>query len=356
MLIYVDKKKERQKKIKILCCIIVAVFIILANIVHFKTALHHSSQKLTDYHSIKFTNNWFEDTQPVYFFYSRRQNGKTIIVIPEKFNRENATTLAFALAKIPEKEISLYFTPEIKESNKIIQLANVFHSDIEPTKNANIIITTDLKNAIKSIPEEKLYPTLLHYKYTAKTPVNPALDNLLNDFFPPQPEPETTLKKEKMALKKFAEENTAVLKNLILKDKEPEFHLKNALLKNSNLCLVHKADIVCDLTSKNSLQKKLSKLQKKLPKNATPEKLLLLTSNSKVADTLSLTLDADDGLLFRYGKLKSFLLPNEWHTLTNLKEIPAKLKVKAGLNPNYTAPGMEFYRFKITEVVLDEEI
>ena len=98
------------------------------------------------------------------------------------------------------------------------------------------------------------------------------------------------------------------------------------------------------------------KLQKKLPKNVTPEKLLLLTSNSKLADMMSLTLDADDGLLFKYGKLKSFLMPNEWHTLTNLKEISAKLKVKAGLNPNYAAPGMEFYRFKITEIVLDEEI
>ena len=356
MLIYVDKKKERQKKIKIFCFIVAAIFIIMANIFHFKTALNLSSQKLTNYHSIKYTNNWFENTQPLYFFSSKDKNGKTIIVIPEKFNRENATTLAFALTKIPQTKISLFFTPEIDETDKIIQIAKVFHPQVEISKDADIIITTNLKDARKSLLKEKLYPTLLHYKYTAKAPVNPDLDNLLNRFFPPQPEPETHLKKELSSLKKFAAENSTSLKDLILNNKKPEFFQKNALLENVNLCLVSKTDTVCNLSSKDSLEKKISLLQNQLPEDEAPKKLLLLTSNEELETFFSLTLDDDDGLLFRYGKLKSFLMPNERQTLTNMKEISAKLKAKAGLNPEYTAPDMKFYRFKITEVVLDEEI
>lgn len=356
MLIYVDKKKERQKKIKILCCIIAAVFIVLANIFHFKTALNQSSQKLTEYKSVKFTNTWFENAQPIYFFSSKKKSGKTIIVIPKKFNRENATTLAFALTKIPQSKTSLFFTHEINETDKIIQIAKVFHPQVEISEDADVIITTNLKDARKSLLKEKLYPTLLHYKYTAKSPVNPDLDNLLNRFFPPQPEPKTHLKKELSSLKEFVAENSTFLKDLILNNKEPEFSQKNTLLENVNLCLVSKTDTVCNLSSRDSLQKKISLLQNQLPEDETPKKLLLLTSNEKLADIFSSALDDDDGLLFRYGKLKSFLMPNERQTLTNMKEISAKLKTKAGLNPEYTAPDMKFYRFKVMEVVLDEEI
>ena len=120
--------------------------------------------------------------------------------------------------------------------------------------------------------------------------------------------------------------------------------------------MVHGENTICDLTAKNSLESKLLKLQQQLPENVIPQKLLLLTSNEEISFPLPLKLDDDDGVLFRYGKLKSFLMPTEWHALTNLKEISAKLKIKAGINPDYTAPDMKFYRFKITEVVLDEEI
>ena len=87
-----------------------------------------------------------------------------------------------------------------------------------------------------------------------------------------------------------------------------------------------------------------------------PQKLIFLTSDEKISPDFPLILEKDEGIHLQYGKLKAFLLPEECQALTNPKEILATLKQMIGINPDYATPSIRLYKFKTTEVILNEKI
>lgn len=56
-----------------------------------------------------------------------------------------------------------------------------------------------------------------------------------------------------------------------------------------------------------------------------------------------------DGLVFKYGHLRSTFLPQVWEQLPQPEEFLAHLKRKAGLSPDFWAPGVELFRYTVSK-------
>ncbi len=58
-----------------------------------------------------------------------------------------------------------------------------------------------------------------------------------------------------------------------------------------------------------------------------------------------------DGVLLRYGRRQGTFLPQVWESLPDPAEFLAHLKLKAGLAPDFWAPGIELARYTVEKVV-----
>ena len=354
MLLYIDKKKEKRRKITIVLVIVFSITLVLFNIKQFNTFLHHNLESLTTYQPLQHTNLWYKKTSPVHLFSINQPYTAKILLIPTKLNRENATTIAIALSKLPQKKYTLNFTSEIAttEKEKLTELTTYLHSISNKSTNKHpLIITTQLDSIKDIINSNKLYPSTFNYKQSADATFSPILDKL----FPLKRQPQTTLEIEKETLERFASDNLKEIKALILDDKEIDFTLKNIFLKNIRLCLIAKDEISCSLSQKNSFLKNLATAQQKLS-SKVPQKLILWTSNEQIDISPLPQLQSDEGLYFTGLNRKTYLLPQNIQPLTDTKEYLYILKQQAGLNPAYTTPDMKLYKFKTTEVILDDEI
>jgi len=354
MLIYVDKKKEKQKKIKIISLILCGIFIVLLNIKYYYSSQNSNTQSLTSYQTLKHSNPWYNQSSPIYLFSSKQNPNQNILIIPSELTRENATTIAFILSKLPYSQYSLNLTTEVPNKKTIRNITEKVIT-ISNTAPSNITITTDLSNVEDIINDENLYPSISNYKKAQKTLNNSPLNEILNDIFPLPIPVEDDIKKEQQNLKSFSKDNLKYLKRLILKQKEPPFTKQYLFLQNVRLCLKSKDKISCSTSTRNSLKKNLAIALQKLKKD-TPHKLLLWTSDFPLDDQSFKELKSDEGIYFKSQNRESFLLPQDINTLTNQKDIIYILKQKVGLNPQYTTPDMKFYKFKITEVDLDDNI
>jgi hypothetical protein len=359
MLIYVDKKKERQKKIRRLLLILFSLFFITLNLWQFNTSLNHSDQSLTDYQSIKHLNLWYNNADIVYLF-TDKKNNTAALIIPETFNQENATTIALALSKLPQQKYNIILAPNISENDSLRNLIKIFLPQAEFNSTANapdVIIANDTKIAAQHIIKNKLFPRTLNYKHTKKIQEIPALKNFIKNTFPPLPLPQNTLEQESQNLQSFISTHERILKDFVFLDKEPPFTSQNLFLQNIRLCLKTKENnLSCALDTTVSLKQNIINAKADLPKEDTINKVYLLTSDMKTTPQTTTRFNKDEGLRFVYQSRNALLLPEDMKLLDNPLKAFYILKEKTGINPLFDAPDMYFYKIKIKEITHDEDI
>lgn len=355
MLIFVDKKKEHRRKVKIFCAVCFAVIFALANFYHFKSALHHSQEELTNYHSRKIINDWYNKADIVYLFTSKQNPDTKIILIPHTFNRENLITTAFAFSKLPVQSTYLKFgTTENTEPLK--KLASLFLNLTEKKEaEQTVIISASFADVEQTIRQKNLYPQALSFKHTKKLDKSDELTVLLDSIFPPAPAPQNHLEEQKFALQKFAEENKQTIEDIIFHKKTPPFALQNIFLKTNRLCLQNKDKRNCRLHTNTDFTKSLQKLAKNTPKS-NYLKLILLTDDTLISQEDVPALTSDEGLHFIFNKHEAFLFPEEIKSLAEKENVPYILKERAGINPTYHNSKMKLYKFKIMEIDLDDNL
>ena len=323
MLLYVNKKEERRKKIKLFTLIFSIIFFILSNACYLILYLHKTDQTLTSYTQIKQSSDITPYT-PITIYQTASSETKAI-VIPKKLNKINTINIASAL-KLSNinNAIPLYFTEDVENKDFLQKLAktqNLITSHIKTAQ--SVIITTDLKTILPLIYEKKLYPKTL----TKQTLTNKNLSILLDSKFPPISAPKTTLEKEKYALEIFANTHSKELKQLLNKQNLTQipFKKQDALLKNLSLCIQTTQQTICDTTTSSSLINKISKFIPKIALDDTIQKIILLTSFEEITPK---NFNKSNGLLFRFEKREALLLPTE------ITETPFQtVKQKLGINP-----------------------
>lgn len=357
MLIYVDKKKERKRKITIISVVLLGFFIIYANVMHFKTALNKASEQLTNYKSIKHSNSWYKDAQIVYLFGAPKPNIKKIIIIPNKINRETTTIIASILSK-SKKQQTYQISPDISDKDLLLRLIEkaapqLNASDTDP----DIIITSDFAEVSDTITQNKMIPFTLNYKTAEKKLSLGEISKYVNTFFPLKPPSTNKIEKEKQALETFAEDNILWLKNLKQKDFSLDFSKQNLFLKNVRVCLINRDfSTFCGLSNHASFLHNLQKSLFQTPTDTTPTKIILLTSDEPFNPKDISRPEKDEGLHFHYQKREAILLPSEIMPLTNSQQILYTLKQKAGINPQHEHPYMKYYKFKTVEIDLNDNI
>ena len=356
MLLYVDKKKEKRRKVKIFLFILLSIFILLANFSHFFYALHHTPKKLTTYKTSKKTNDWYLNAQPAILFASRKTPIKAILV-PKEISRENLITTISIFAELKNKIQMLKISPKTPLFSEIKQAAQIFSPDLKISdENFDTIITPDINEITDLIKSERLFPSTFNYKQATPLENTHEIKSLVNTTFPLPIPPKNSLEKEWMALNNFIKENEESLMNFIKNDTPPIFAVQNAFLKNIRICMITKNDTLCKTQDNISLQKNIIDIKNEIPKNQTVKKLIFLTSDEEIFILKKQKLEQNEGLHFCYQNKEAFIFPKEIPSLEDLKKDLIKLKEKAGINPEYTTTDMKLYKFKIVEVNIDEKI
>ena len=340
MLLYVNKKQERLKKIKISLIILACLLIIIANFYHLKQALHESSSSLNNYTSIKQTVSWYKDNAPIIVYQTTQKQIKAIL-IPENITKQSAPAIAKSLLKTKSHPSScLYFSKELQNNNFLQTLKEVLDLQTSTTASACVIVSSNFDKIKPIIKEQKLRPLSLS-KQTLK---HSAFNTLLEKTFPTPKLPSNKLDQEQLALQRFAKDHQQTIQKLFSSPYVFDFPFseQNTILKNANLCLKTKSNIYCSLDSKLSFIQNLINAKNKLPKNSTIQKLILLTSFQPLNST---TLPKDSGLFFTFQSRNAILLPFE------ITSNPIQtIKQKAGINPAHSNNLMQFYQFKTVEI------
>ncbi len=343
MLLYVNKKQERLKKIKLFTTIFAIIFIITANIYHLIINIHQTDSTLLDYTPIKHSSSSQDDTSSVTLY--QTSSSKTYaILIPSTLTKTNTKTIIKGFSSpYLTPSASLFFTPEIKDIDFLQNIALSLNLQISSKQTpASIIITTDINQIPPLIYKQKLYPKTLIQP--SKLPSH--LISVLDKKFPPRPLPSNKLEEEKFSLQSFAKDYSLELKSLINNTaitKQP-FKKQDALLKNISLCIKTAQNIYCDTSPKTSVAKKISDIISIIPQSSQIQKLILLTS---FEETTEQSFNLSNGLLLRFEQRQSLLLPEE------ITSAPFQtIKQKLGINPKHTNKLMKFYQFKTVEIPL----
>ncbi len=357
MLIFVDKRKEIRRKIKIICITLSIIFLLAINFFHFQKALSANNKNLIDYHSHRITNNWYNNADIVYLLNSHTQKYTKVILLPQVFNRENATTLALAFSKIPSKTTFLKFTDEISVKEDIKKLASLFFPLAEKQQaEQQVVISTSFTKTEKYIQQNHLFPLTLNYKHTQKLNNLANLTQQLDTIFPPIPEPKNKLEKDKLNLQKFSTENFMAIRNIIFQNQKPSFALQNIFLSNARFCLKGKNNTECKFHSRSSFEKNLYKLAHRFSPQNPPQKLILLTEDILISAQDYTNITQDEGLHFIFNNHEAFLFPKEIISLAERKKALYIIKERAGINPKYHTDTMKLYKFKTLEIDLNDNI
>lgn len=353
MLLYVNKKKQRQKKIKYLCLIITCSFIVVANILYFNKSIHHTEQTLTQFEDIKTTQNWFSQSDTITIFTKKDSKNPEIIIIPENITKENLQTFTFSLTKVignPQVQINLPNTQ--KEIIKNITYSIITNPSTK--KEENLIITNNITNLKNIIQEKKLFPKTLNFKSINKKLPQPSID-LINTIFPKEPTPTNNLEEEYYSLDKFASIYKKELINVIKEEKTHNFSSENLFLKNANICIKStKNNIYCSINKNNSFKRNIYDVLRQKSINEKISILYLLTSFEEIEQTA--LIDEKEGIIFIFNNRQKLLLPENIQKL-NKKQSPFLIaKKQLGINYNYNTTDMKFYKFKTKEIVLNDNI
>lgn len=357
MLIYVDKKKEKKQKIKIISFVLISIFILWTNIIYFSSALNQAINHLTNYKSITHANHWYKNAQIVYLFNAPKPDIKKIIIIPKTLNRETITIIASILSKLKRQQTYQILT-DISDKDLLTRLIEKVAPQLNVSDNfPDVIITSDFSNVTETIAQNKMVPLTLNYKTAEKKLSLGKISKYINTFFPLKATPANQLEEEKQALEIFMEDNFLTLKEITTQGYTLHFSKQSLFLQNVRLCLINQnSDFFCGLSNHASLLHNLKKSLSKMPKDSPIKKIILLTSDTPFNPQNMIELQKDEGLHFQYQKREAILLPEEISSLTNSQQILYKLKSKAGINPQYEHHFMKYYKFKTLEVNLDDKI
>lgn len=353
MLLYVDKKRQRRQRLKIIISILACFLVLCANISRFNITLHQTEQHLTDFHSLEHSHHWYTKSDIVTIFTAKGTETPRAILVPQRLNRENISTIALALSKLTNTSFKITFTPEITEKESLQKLAAVFTQTTPPASaENNVIVSTQMHELLNLINDNNLYPTVLHYQDTQKLKKTAELQKLIDTLYPLPLPPQSRLEEEQQALKSFAAKYHKELLNFFLPHPEPIiFTDKNLFLQNTGICLTTPHKNICQTDNTASLQLNIQAALKELPNNTKPQKLILLTSMQEISPQTPLA--ADEGAAFRYGERQTLILPHEKSEKINTY---ALLKQNAGINPDYQTSDMKFYKFKTTEIDINDNI
>ncbi len=352
MLLYVDKKKQKRQKIKRIIAVLACFFVLYANVTTFHSLQHAAQRHLFDYQPITNINQFGARQDVVGVFTAKGENAAKIIVVPEILSRQNLVTIAMVIARFMQTAQEVYFTQEVPEQEYLFRFIRLFFPDINLSKTrTGVVVTTRLDNVEDIVKQGGFYPRFFYYNYAKKHVDLGILASLIDEKFPLPEVPVDSLAKEKAALTEFADLYHAELVALLAGKEEVPFSVQYFMLQHVNVCAISGEKFFCQLNENVSLQKNLQFWADKMDGKEWIDKLVLLTSLQEVSP--GDVLDADDGVIFRYGKREEIMLPVEKKDIDN---VYARLKVKMGVNPDYFDADMKFYRFKIVEVNFNDSI
>jgi hypothetical protein len=352
MLLYVDKKKQKRKKIKVICFILTSIFIVLANIIHYKKSIHQTQNSLNNYQNIITTHNWFYSSDAIQIFTKKNKQAPNVIITPKDVTRENAKTIAYALSKIPQKT-SVSLSTNLTNNQIFKSLIQHFKLDYTTDKNQSFIITDNIKEAEEIIYKEKLYPTFLTYKKIKKVTNNTDLKILINTLFPPIQEPETSLEKEISSLNEFVLMYKKDILDALSPNHKHSFTTHGFFLKNANICINYQHNKICEINNNYSLEKNIKNIiEKNIDKNISH--INILTSLKEISTTESL--ENNDGIALIFENRTEVLLPHELKQLSQTDNPFYIIKNKMGINPDYTSSKMKYFKFKTLEIEINDNI
>ncbi len=357
MLIYVNKKKERQKRIKKIILTVLGVMILLLNIFCFSSTLNKTSRTLTAYTPSRTEQEWYKNSAPITLFMTANPRRIRAVLLPEKLTFENAEILAVTFSGLAPSSTRLSFAKEIseKEQNRITQIARFLNPKMHVTQEeSDIHFFKDLSAYTPTIHTLKLIPQSVSYQSVLNAEIKPETVTFLKTLFPEadkkEPDKDDVLALEEQNLKAFVQRYHTALKELTLTQKEPDFTAETYLLQNLKICLISQTQTVCELATDVSVKQNILTALSKLPEGETPQRLFLLSSFVAKARSKSYLKQKHTGVYCRFGVKEALLLPEE--TTANAY---ADCLTKLNINPENTNSEIKFYHFKTVEVPLDDK-
>lgn len=363
MLLYVDKKKERQKKIKRILLIICIICIVVINFINFPIDLNHAKESLLNYRAPTTTPQWYTQTSPVTIL-SSPQKTNYALIIPKELTRENLAIIAKAFSQIPSTSTKIYFTPEITQQDALFKLAQIFVPSLKLSTTSAPIMVSSNEDEIISLLKTKEYTIhSLNYNVAKDIYSKPEVQTFLNTNAPLPPMPQNKLEQEKANLTQLAKNKKDIILSTIPSTSYAKIDFpisaQYILLKNTNVCLSSSDKKFCTLNNSSSLKENIKKTLKKFTPSDELQTLSLLTSSEEINPNT--TLAQDEGLIFRFGIREQILLPQEikqYNSKSSIEEpnVFRYIKQQAGINPDYNNPEMKFYKFKTVEININDNI
>lgn len=363
MLLYVDKKKERQKKIKRILLIICTICIVVINFINFPIYLNHTKAALLNYKAPTTTPLWYSQTSPVTIL-SSQQKTKYALIIPKELTRENLAIIAKAFSQIPSTAAKIYFTPEITQQDVLFKLAQIFAPSLKlSTASAPIIVSSNEDEILTLLNTTEYTIHSLNYNAAKDIYSKPEVQTFLNTYAPLPPTPQNKLEQEKANLTQLAKDKKDIILSTIPTTSYAKIDFpisaQYILLKNTNACLSSSDKKFCTLNNSSSLKENIQKTLKEFTSSDKLQTLSLLTSLEEIKPNGLLS--QDEGLIFRFGIREQILLPQEikQYSSRNSNEEPNifyYIKQQAGINPDYNNLEMKFYKFKTVEININDNI
>ncbi len=185
MLLYVDKKRQKRRRLKIITTVLACFLILCANVVHFTDTLHQTKQHLTDFHPREHPHIWYTQSDVVTIFTAKDKKTPRAVLISPRLNRENISTITLAFSKLAKPPFKITFTPEIAENEHLQKLAAIFNQTTASDSTENtVIVSTQLSELLGLIKKHNLYPTVLHYQDTKRLKKTAKLQTLIDTLYP----------------------------------------------------------------------------------------------------------------------------------------------------------------------------
>ena len=253
MLLYVDKKKERQKKLKRILLIICTICIVAINFIDFPIDLNHTKASLLNYRAPTTTPQWYTQTSPITIL-SSSQKTNYALIIPQELTRENLAIIAKAFSQIPSTATQIYFTPEITQQDELLKLAQIFVPSLKLSTTSAPIMVSSNEGEILALLNTKEYTIhSLNYNTAKDIYSKPEVQTFLNTNAPLPPMPQNKLEQEKANLIQLVKDKKDIILSTIPSTSYAKIDFpisaQYILLKNTNVCLSSSDKKFCTLNN-----------------------------------------------------------------------------------------------------------
>ena len=217
MLLYVDKKALRYKKIKYSFIAVFTIFFVWANVYFFGEFLHTPNGHIVDYKRIKtFDNKWYQNSVPV-VLYSSFDGKPKVMIIPQDITREIITEVANVFMNFNDKnKLNILFTNDVCNRDYLLTIASLFVANVNEVKNEEDLIISSNYDYVKPfIYYNRLQPSVINYSESNLLKSNIDFQKILNKRFPLAYIPRNNLEIEQESLKNFADDYKDDINNLL---------------------------------------------------------------------------------------------------------------------------------------------